>query len=355
MARGSYYRRKNRYTRRRLVLTLAFIAVLAGAIWKITFNIPIPGANEDTINNINVSSADPAITTHDQLDTGTANPPANRDTESETASTLNSEQTHKQPVAIAYQPNQGGPLFEQGLSAFTAEDYITARDKLAQAIKLGLDDQQESEARELLNQAANVWMFSRKVFENDKLCSRYKIVTGDLLVNIGKKLDVPYQLLMRINRITDPANLRAGETIKVVNGPFHVVVDRGQFQISIYLGDSLVRTYPVTIGQPGRETPTGLWLVKVGKKQINPAWSDPDTGKYYYPDDQENPLGERWIGLDGLEGDAKGRTGFGIHGTIMPNEIGTAASRGCIRLLNEDVEELYDMLTEGKSQIRVIN
>ena len=117
----------------------------------------------------------------------------------------------------------------------------------------------------------------------------------------------------------------------------------------------MIRVYPISTGKPGHETPTGRWVVQVGKKQINPAWRDPDTQKYYYPDDPDNPLGERWIGLKGLVGAAKGKQGFGIHGTIQPEKIGTAASRGCIRLINRDVEELYDLLIEGKSQVLVVN
>jgi lipoprotein-anchoring transpeptidase ErfK/SrfK len=38
---------------------------------------------------------------------------------------------------------------------------------------------------------------------------------------------------------------------------------------------------------------------------------------------------------------------YGIHGTIDPNSIGKAESRGCIRLRNQDVEEVYDMLAVG--------
>ncbi|HPY76430.1 MAG TPA: L,D-transpeptidase, partial [Anaerohalosphaeraceae bacterium] len=59
------------------------------------------------------------------------------------------------------------------------------------------------------------------------------------------------------------------------------------------------------------------------------------------------------IGLEGLEGDAKGRTGFAIHGTKDPETIGTQSSKGCIRLYNGDVIELYNLLFAGYSQVRV--
>jgi lipoprotein-anchoring transpeptidase ErfK/SrfK len=158
---------------------------------------------------------------------------------------------------------------------------------------------------------------------------------------------------MRINNIKDAKKLQAGKSIKVVKGPFHAKVDRNRFIISIYLGDTLVQTWPVGLGSPGRQTPKGKWRVQAGRKQINPAWWDREEGKHYLPDDPKNPLGERWIGLVGIEGEAVGRDGFGIHGTIRPEEIKKAASRGCIRLFNKDVMVLYDLLVEDHSFVWV--
>ena len=54
---------------------------------------------------------------------------------------------------------------------------------------------------------------------------------------------------------------------------------------------------------------------------------------------KDNPVGTRWLGLN--------RKGYGIHGTNAPRSIGRAASHGCIRLRNRDVERLYAMLRVG--------
>ena len=64
-----------------------------------------------------------------------------------------------------------------------------------------------------------------------------------------------------------------------------------------------------------------------------------------------NPLGERGIALEGLAGEALGQQRYGIHGTIEPESIGQEASLGCIRLFNEDVEELYTYLVEKHSTV----
>jgi lipoprotein-anchoring transpeptidase ErfK/SrfK len=52
-----------------------------------------------------------------------------------------------------------------------------------------------------------------------------------------------------------------------------------------------------------------------------------------------SPVGTRWIGLN--------LKGYGIHGTNAPRSIGRAASHGCIRLKNRDVERLFAMLRVG--------
>jgi lipoprotein-anchoring transpeptidase ErfK/SrfK len=253
----------------------------------------------------------------------------------------------------AAQALQAVKLFEQGRSAWQAKKYLAARDALSDAVKLGLMPEQEKQARQMLNEAADQWLFSRDIYEGDEFCRLYKVASGDMLVNLQKQFAVPYKLLMRVNNITNENNVPAGKSIKVVQGPFHVLVDRSRFMMSVYLGDVLVRSYKVGLGKTGRQTPTGLWKVKL--KQENPAWYDAEAGKNYLPNDPENPLGERWIAIEGLEGPAEDRTGFGIHGTIKPDEIGKAASRGCIRLYNGDVRELYDLLMEGQSLVRVID
>ena len=74
----------------------------------------------------------------------------------------------------------------------------------------------------------------------------------------------------------------------------------------------------------------------------------------YEPDDPDYPLGSRWIGLEGIKGAAKDRTGFAIHGTIKPKEIGQASSQGCIRLHNGDAILVYKLLVPMHSLIEVV-
>ena len=85
----------------------------------------------------------------------------------------------------------------------------------------------------------------------------------------------------------------------------------------------------------------------------NPEWTDPRTGEYYHPDAPDNPLGEHWIGLEGQSGPARGQTSYGIHGTIEPKSIGSDMSRGCVRMHNRDVAEVFDMLVVRASRVTI--
>ena len=161
---------------------------------------------------------------------------------------------------------------------------------------------------------------------------------------------------MQINNISDPRALRAADTIKVIKGPFHCRIYRSTFTMDLYLQDTFVRSFSVGLGKPGVETPTGRWIVKPAGKLISPTWTDPATDKTYEAQDPDYPLGARWIGLEGVDGEAKGRTGFAIHGASdsEQDETGGAVSQGCIRLYNSEEILLYNLLTPGVSQVIVI-
>ena len=257
----------------------------------------------------------------------------------------------------ASEPNpKAAELIEQAVALVNGKPagMIEARDRLNQALSMPVNNVQRAVIKENLSRLSDEWLFSRSVFEQDRLCSRYKVQPGNLLSSIAKEHKVPWEILMEVNKISRPELLKAGETIKVIHGPFHARVYRSTFTMDVYLQDTFVRSFRVGLGRPGRETPTGLWRVKPGGKLISPKWTDPDTFKTYKADDPDYPLGSRWIALEGISGEAKDRTGFAIHGTKNPEQIGTAGSRGCIRLYNGDAILMYNLLTPGLSRVEVV-
>jgi lipoprotein-anchoring transpeptidase ErfK/SrfK len=167
------------------------------------------------------------------------------------------------------------------------------------------------------------------------------------------------ELLSRINFLSDPKNLRAGATLMLSMGLFHAVVNKREFTMDVYVGAApgekgsmYVTTFPVGLGKDD-STPTGVWLVEPHKKIKNPTYFSPRGEGVVDADDPKNPLGEFWIGLTGIDGHAVGKASYGIHGTIEPDSIGKQASMGCVRMRNEDVARVFELLVEGKSQVVV--
>ena len=165
----------------------------------------------------------------------------------------------------------------------------------------------------------------------------YVIQPGDQLRKIAPAYQVPWEYLVRVNRI-DPQKIRVGQKLKVIRGPFAAFVDLSHYELTIHAHGYFVKRYTVGIGKAGT-TPIGKFVVK--EKLVDPTYYGPD-GNVIANDDPANPLGERWIDI----GDS-----YGIHGTIDPNSIGKSESRGCIRMLNEDVAEVYDLLDIGSEVV----
>jgi len=232
---------------------------------------------------------------------------------------------------------------------------VEARDKLNEALRLPMSAEQRISVKDQLSKLSEQWLFSRTVVPADPLCESYLVKSGDLLTMIGERYRVPYEILMQINNISRPEALQAGETIKVVDGPFHVKVYRSTFTMDLYLQTTYVRSFKVGLGKVGMETPTGQWRVKPGGKLVKPVWTNPLDGKTYHPEDPDYPLGSRWIALEGLVGEAKERTGFAIHGTKEPEQIGAQGSQGCIRMHNGDAILIYNLLVPTYSQVEVVD
>jgi lipoprotein-anchoring transpeptidase ErfK/SrfK len=112
-----------------------------------------------------------------------------------------------------------------------------------------------------------------------------------------------------------------------------IVVNLPAYRLDVYRGDSLVRTFPVTIGAPGYETPTGSY--EIDDIIFNPWWHPPTSdwaiGKSPVAPGPENPMGRAKLNFAPL---------LYLHGSANEATLGTAASHGCVRLANDDIIEL---------------
>lgn len=242
-----------------------------------------------------------------------------------------------------------------------AEDPLGARRLLIGAIDTGkLTAEQKDEALKVISEINSDVVFSPRKFIRDETSVQYQVKSGDSLERISKGFDVPWQWIGRLNNISDPRKLQAGKTLKVIKGPFHALVSKSHFTIDIYIGKPtepgavFLKRFRVGLGE-NDSTPTGTW--QVADKLINPRYYNPrsEGPRVIESGDPANPLGPRWIALNGIAGEAQGKTSYGIHGTIDPNSIGQKKSMGCVRMLNEDVEWVFDMLVTGKSTVTVVD
>ncbi|WP_371381622.1 L,D-transpeptidase family protein [Sporomusa aerivorans] len=124
--------------------------------------------------------------------------------------------------------------------------------------------------------------------------------------------------------------------VKAVVPAVNITVNLPSRTIELFSGDRLVKEYPIAIGKLATPTPLGSFAVDC--KEINPVWYPPDRQGIAVPSGPDNPLGYRWIGFWNT---------YGIHGTNAPWSIRLAVSNGCIRMYEEDVEELFDMVNVG--------
>ncbi|WP_372789481.1 L,D-transpeptidase family protein [Paraconexibacter sp.] len=125
--------------------------------------------------------------------------------------------------------------------------------------------------------------------------------------------------------------------------PVVLIADRSGFKLRLYRNLKLQKTYGIAVGAAGHETPAGLY--EIANKAVNPAWTVPRkpwagdlAGKVIPGGVPENPLKSRWLGI---------YDGVGIHGTSDRGSIGSNASHGCLRMLVEDVEDLYPRVPVG--------
>lgn len=134
--------------------------------------------------------------------------------------------------------------------------------------------------------------------------------------------------------------------------PGTIVISARQRKLFLVVGAGVAIRYPVAVPKRGKE-----WsgLTSIDGKYVNPDWTPPAAVKADHPElpnlipggSPRNPMGVRALTLD--------RGEVAIHGTTskMRASIGTAASYGCIRMLNEDVADLYDRVSVGSPVMMV--
>jgi LysM repeat protein len=255
--------------------------------------------------------------------------------------------------------SSGNSSLQSAQDELQAGHLITARDQFNDLLQSGnLNPANTQLVKQSLSEISQTTVFGRKAFANDRFASSYTVKGGDSLSKIAEPHDIAWEFIGRINNV-DAKHLRAGASIKIIEGPFFAVVHKRQFLMDIYLGglpgdknSMYVTSYSVGLGRDD-STPLGTWVIEPQHKLKHPTYYSPHGEGVIPADDPKNPLGGYWIGLTGTDGDALGKMSYGIHGTIEPDSIGKQSSMGCIRLKADDIAMVYDLMVEGKSLVKV--
>lgn len=108
-------------------------------------------------------------------------------------------------------------------------------------------------------------------------------------------------------------------------------------RLTVYEGNRVLERYPVAVGQPGHQTPVGTYTIS--HAEWNPWWRPPARewarGEKITPPGPTNPMGRAKLFFAPL---------YYVHGTPERESLGSPASHGCVRMLNEDVVELARLL-----------
>ncbi len=168
----------------------------------------------------------------------------------------------------------------------------------------------------------------------------YQVKRGDALQRIAKKFRTTIAAIQRQNGMDKfNYNIRVGENLNVYNGDLHIVINKSKFLLMLYDENNLFTIYNIALGK-NNKTPMGNF--KTVSKVIEPDWYS-DNGKIAFGD-KRNVLGTRWMEIKATDNKNRDLKGYGIHGTWERNSINKMRSNGCVRMLNENIEEIFDII-----------
>ncbi|MFU8779789.1 MAG: L,D-transpeptidase family protein [Kiritimatiellia bacterium] len=240
------------------------------------------------------------------------------------------------PVAL---PGDVSALMQQAEQHRQADQLQAARELYQRALGLATDASVRAEIEKPLGEIHIALLFSQRPMPEKEA---YVIQRGDQLRLIARRFGTTVDLIQQGNAITNPDRIRLGDRLRVFRGAFEVVANKTRRDMVVYLNGAFFKRYRVGTGEFGK-TPVGTFVVR--DKIVDPSWWPPDGREvpFGHPD---NVLGTRWLSIEAT-GETPRVRGYGIHGTWEPESIGHEESAGCIRMLNEEVEEFFLYIPSG--------
>lgn len=239
------------------------------------------------------------------------------------------------PVQAMVEPTSTVEELEEVKLAISYErggDLRAARMALTAALDSKLTASQSSEVISKL-QSLNSRLFMSTGELGDM--KSYTVKSGDSLGRIASRNGTTWQLIRRLNGLSSNV-IRVDQKLVLPKYPLSVIVRKDEFTMDLLIDGAFLKRYNVTLGK-NNSTPEGEFTVMNRIEK-------PRDGAFEYGH-AEHRLGSHWLGLKG----ESGYNGYGIHGTRLGDEdkIGTMDSKGCVRLLNEQIAEVFDLLPVG--------
>lgn len=229
-------------------------------------------------------------------------------------------------------------LLSSAKNFVSKKEYVKAREALREYVKRFPDLKESAKFSKDIEELNMKILFSNLPTSDS---ASYEIKPGDTLGKIASKFNTTLELIKKSNGLESDI-IMPGKALKVNTAKFTILVDKSENTLKLEKKDGeVIKTYIVSTGEDFN-TPTGAF--KIEEKLISPAWYK--VGAIVEPNSPDYELGSRWMGLS--------IAGYGIHGTNDPASIGKHITKGCVRMKNEEVEELYAIVPSG-TEVRIVD
>lgn len=189
----------------------------------------------------------------------------------------------------------------------------------------------------------------------------YEVTEAIDLTRLAQEKGVKFEILAQRNNVKKPFRLKPGMTVTVddthivpTDLSHGLVINLPELKLYHFHQGAYQRRYSLGIGRRTWPTPDGDYYII--NKAKNPTWLVPpsiqdemaESGKEVIdqvPPGPRNPLGPYWMGTSA--------PGVGIHATNRPWSVGHLVSHGCIRMLPEEISQLFPLVEVG-AMVKII-
>ena len=233
--------------------------------------------------------------------------------------------------AFENQLSRGNSILLQGKE----DKLLKAWTELSQAHRLATNEILRRRVYDIVGPMLKRNIFSLRM---SPLVERYNVQSGDNLTRIAKQYQTTSDAIIRLSGLSSEV-IQPRSRLRVLGGKMKIFVDKSDFLLWVTLDGRLLYQARVGLGRDNT-TPEGQFSIEV--RQKDPTWFRPGSDPVE-PGDPRNVLGSRWLGFR----DTNRVSGIGIHGTMETDSIGRESSAGCIRMLKDDVEMIFDLVPRG--------